>query len=123
MSKDWEAYEKSLNSLDLETIKETKSELTKSLESAKEKQFSKLKLMSIEVMPISTDATKSWITLQNYYSKRIKDIDDNLFPNSESSFAKYKNYKFEYSDADAMILELTDVFDQVAYAAILKTKI
>ncbi|MFN3021326.1 hypothetical protein ACK1KB_10105 [Chryseobacterium sp. TY3] len=123
LSKDWEAYEKSLNSLDLETIKETKSELTKSLESAKEKQFSKLKLMSIEVMPISTDATKSWITLQNYYSKKIKDIDDNLFPNSESSFAKYKNYKVEYSDADAMILELTDVFDQVAYAAILKTKI
>lgn len=124
IAKDWDAYEKSLNGLDLEVVKETKSELAKSLESAKEKQFSKLKLMSMEVMPIVTDATKSWTSLQNYYSKKIKDIDENLFPNAEYySFAKYKNYKVEYSDGDAMILELTDVFDHVAYAAILKTKI
>ncbi len=124
LPKDWEAYEKSLNSLDLETVKETKTELTKSLKSAKEKEFSKLKLMSMEVMPISTDATKAWSTLQNYYSKKIKEVDENIFPNAEYySFAKYKSFRVEYSDADAMILELTDVFDHVAYAAILKTKI
>lgn len=123
IAKDWESYEKSLNSLNLETVKETKSELAKTLESAKEKQFSKLKLMSMEVMPIAIDGGKTWATLQNYYSKKIKEIDGNIFPNSEYSFAKYKNYKVEYSDADAMILELTDVFDHVAYAAIFKTKI
>ena len=77
----------------------------------------------MEVMPIAIDGGKTWATLQNYYSKKIKEIDGNIFPNSEYSFAKYKNYKVEYSDADAMILELTDVFDHVAYAAIFKTKI
>ncbi|WP_312323897.1 hypothetical protein [Soonwooa sp.] len=124
LPKDWEAYEKSVNSLDLETIKETKSELAKSLESAKGKEFSKLKLMSMEVMPIATDSGKAWASIQNYYSKKIKEVDKNIFPNAEYySFAKYKSSRVEYSDSDAMILELTDVFDHVAYAAILKTKI
>ncbi len=124
LPKEWEAYEKSLNSLDLETVKETKSELLTSLESAKERQFSKLKLMSMEVMPIATDDGKAWASIQNYYSKKIKQVDENMFPNAEYYlFAKYKSFRVEYSDADSMILELTDAFDHVAYAAILKTKI
>lgn len=123
VASDWKEYEKNLNNLNLATINESYEEIKNTIKKSIFNEFIELQKMDFYIMNLQTDNTKLWQDIQNFYSKKITNIESIRFPNFEKSFGKYTINEVEYMDNDAIIVNLKDNFDHQFYATIVKTKI